>query len=107
MEISNNILSLIAEETNVSLYHVQRYYDILNGIPCVYDGNKYQLLNCLYLLINLRKENMCPINASEFYYLLSDALYKTYKEESIPYLSIFYIDVNNLFNDFNTLSYEK
>lgn len=87
MKISEYAINLIAEETNVSKRHVQKYYDILNEIPCVCNGGRIQLLNCLYILINLKKNNK---ENESFDYLLSDALYKIYKEDSLPFLSSYY-----------------
>ena len=94
MERGIDYLSAIAEETNVSLNHIKRYYDILTRIPCVRNGDLNQSLNCLYYLILLKKNN--EETKYEFRYLLDDALYKTYKDSSIPDLSLYYIAINDL-----------
>lgn len=92
MEISKNNMIFLAEETNISLSHINTYYDILSRIPCVYDGKKSQLLNCLYSLIILRKNNPCNFNSEEFKFMLSEALLGTYKEEALPYVNLYFMD---------------
>ena len=89
MNINKNYLLFIAEDTNLSIGIVERYYNLLKDIPCVCFGTEEQLLNCLCLYIYNRK-NYPDIKDTS--YLLSDALYKTYYELSIPYLTFDYLD---------------
>ena len=90
MKISKNNMVFLAEEENISLNHINKYYDILSRIPCVYNGNKNQLLNCLYSLIFLSKNNPCDFYSEEFNCILSKVLLSTYKEEALPYLNIYF-----------------
>ena len=96
MEINENSLKFISEESNVSLESVKRYYHILNNIPCVNNSNKHNFLNCLYLLIQLRKRNQFQKFQLPLEYNISDALYNVYKNESIDYLYPSYIVYNGI-----------
>ena len=94
MEIKENVLNALAEEANVSLQFVKKVYNTIYKLPCVKNGEEYQLLNCIYLFINLKKSHFHDDNESN--YILDEALYRTYKEESIPYLSLYYIAMNDI-----------
>ena len=56
MNNRENMLNFIAESSNTSIGTVERYSDILKGKACVDPINEYQVFNCLYLLIQLRKK---------------------------------------------------
>ena len=80
----DSFLNVLAEEENISLYKVNKYYDAIKYIPCIQEDNRIHSLNCLYLLVELLKKRK---QTQDFNYILSDALYKTYGDVSIPYLS--------------------
>lgn len=96
MDISDNILNYIAEESNISPDIVRRYYSYLNKIPCVDKKDRHNFLNCLYLLIQNRKNGETQEFHIPFEYSLSDALYKVYKDEAIDYLYPTYMIYNNI-----------
>ena len=97
MNIDENLLIAMSEETNVSINHIKRYYDLLIEMPFVLNGTKEQLLNCLYLLINIRKIRPERFGTNDFYYNLNDAVKAVYKIElSNDYMmeDLFYFDKN-------------
>ena len=83
MNTNNDYLSVIAEESCISLNKVNKYYDSIKDIPCINQDDKMHSLNCLCLLISLMKNK----NNQSFNYILSDALYKTYREDALPYIT--------------------
>lgn len=97
MEANENILYAISEQENISFNHIKRYYSILKEIPCVFNKDDYFALNCLYNIIHNKNKD------KSFEYILSDALFNTYRFSSIDYLSSEYINDKNLNNKYLTL----
>ena len=96
MNNRENMLNFIAESSNTSIGTVKRYYDILKGKACVDPINEYQVFNCLYLLIQLRKkENKSPLRLP-LDYSVSEALYKTYKDGAYDDLTPSFIITNDV-----------
>ena len=106
MEIELNVLEELANEYEIPLEKVKLYYNMLLEIPCVMSYDVDMLYECLVNIIQdvktsefveEEKEKMGAFvgkEAKTLNYSISDALYRTYGDEAIPYLSEEYIEEN-------------
>ena len=63
MEKGENILNSIAEDNNISIGLVKKYYDIIKNNTNITNQDDYYYLRCLNLLIKLReKQNEETLN---------------------------------------------
>ncbi len=62
MEGKDNKLICIAEDNNISIGLVKKYYNIIKNNPNTKSLDEYYLLRCLNLLIILREQNSGTLN---------------------------------------------
>ena len=103
MEIDDERLEELANECDTSLAHVKRLYNLIKDIPCVFMKDDETFLRCLQTLISDRISQTFIQSQSRDYdkrkdlrYSISDALYRYYEDDAIPYLSETYIQMHEL-----------
>lgn len=111
MKIDSEKLLELEEEYEIGFTELMNYYIALKDIPCVQKGDENSLLDCLHLLIQDRISN--EFNQEEMKkrgdnqenldyenkpleYSVSDALYRIYEDEAIPYLTEQYKEEHDL-----------
>lgn len=106
MEIDKDRLLELESEYEISFSTIMRYYTLLMSIPCVKERDEEQLYLCLETLIQdrvtteFKQEEMNRNGETGVYksleYSVSDALYRIYEDEAIPYLCDEYKAERNL-----------
>ena len=93
MRIEQEKLLELESEYQVSFSTIMYYYTVLLETPCVQRNGDELLVDCLETLIQSRisaefkqKQYENQGEYMSFEYSLSDALYRVYDEEAIPYL---------------------
>lgn len=102
MMIDEEKLLELENEYEMSFSEIMKYYTSLKSIPCVERGSEESFMDCLETLIqdrvsdSFKKEQMLNSGLNENYvmdaqksleYSISDALYRVYEDEAIPYLT--------------------
>ena len=102
MEVSDEKLKTIAEEYGTTMSHIIRYYNLLRHYPCVINNDEELFYECLQTLIQDRISETFQSQEKDFFdtksldYSISDALYRVYQDEAIPYLDAKYVELNDL-----------
>jgi len=98
-------LEQIAEEYDISISRVKSYYEILKKYPVVESYNEELLFECLEEVVQDMSTNEFIIEDTDKFthedkikplkYSISDALYRTYGDDAVPYLDETYIKENS------------
>ena len=114
MNLEKEQLESLAKEYDFDLNELMEYYDEISKIPCVANSDEEQLLECLKTIIAGLKSNESEIeyqksragNDDDAYIdknklvsrecIISDALYRSYDDAAIPYLSDEYVELKGL-----------
>ena len=106
MEIDREKILQLDSEYEIGFSTIMKYYTTLISIPCVQKEGEDKCFECLETLIQDRissdfmqkeyEKNGYSGEYKSFDYSLSDALYRIYEEEAIPYLSTEYIEEHDL-----------
>ena len=99
------LLKQLSEEYDISIDRVKSYYASIINLPFVEDYGEDMLMECLEKIVQDVKTNEFAkqqfkdthVPSTKFkplQYSISDALYTTYGDEAIPYLSKDYVIEN-------------
>lgn len=114
MNLKKDQLEALANKYDFDLKELMEYYDEISKMPCVANGDEEQLLGCLETIIAGLRTNEQEIefqkskygnDVDEYMdkdkivpkeYIVSDALYRTYDEQAIPFLSDEYAELKGI-----------
>lgn len=116
MNLEKDQLETLAKEYDFDLNELMEYYDEISKIPCVVNGDDELLLRCLETIVSGLKTNDQEIEFQKLQpgnrendkpfidtdklvskeYIISDALYRTYDDEAIPFLSDEYAELKGI-----------
>jgi len=102
MEIEKEVLQSLVENNDAALNHVTKYYNLTKDIPLIASRSEEEYLEFLELLIQDRisedfqakEKKIFDYSPKRLDYSISDALYKVYGDDAMPYLTKEYIESN-------------
>ena len=94
--IDKKKLLQLEKDYEIGFSEIVKYYTLLMNIPCVQRGGEDRCLECLETLIqdrvsvDFKQKETAQFGVIDEYksfdYSMSDALYRIYEEESLPFL---------------------